>query len=433
VTSRIYLDNAATSWPKPPAVARAVADFLTHTGGAPGRGEHRGAVEVGALLDRLRLRLADMTGCAADRVILNSGATEGLNAVIGGLLATRPAPTGIVTTEIEHNSVRRALHGWLAITGARPEIIRIPCDTRGYVSAAATVERARGADAIVITAASNVLGTVQPVAEIGRALARENSDTLLIVDAAQTAGLLDHNLERDGIDALVFSGHKALLGPPGTGALCLSERLAAELAPTRFGGTGADSEDIDMPAAGPARFEPGTPNTPGHAGLLAAMESVPLTCSEVSASHQGAPPVPPTCSEVSARQGAPPASPTGSEPTSRLTHERAHIRAILRACAHIPIHFLGIEDPLAEDPVSPATPRTGVISFTADGWSPTDLAAALDASFGIAVRAGLHCAPDTHKAMGTLPTGGAVRVSVGPYTTDAEIESLIDALRQLLA
>src|SRR5690606_28232769 len=164
------------------------------------------------------------------------------------------------TTGIEHNSIRRTLAGWQRLLGAEVQITRVPCDTRGFVSAEVLVEAARGgarggggASAICMTAASNVLGTIQPVAEVGRLLREASPDTLLIVDAAQTAGLVQHSLERDGIDALAFSGHKALLGPPATGALCLSDRLAGRMVPVRFGGTGADSETLDMPAAGPAR------------------------------------------------------------------------------------------------------------------------------------------------------------------------------------
>src|SRR5690606_18679310 len=145
--------------------------------------------------------------------------------------------------------------------------VTVRCNARGYIDAAEVLERARTADAgaIVITGASNVLGTIQPVAEIGRALGREHSDTLLIVDAAQTAGLLDYDHKPDGIDALVFSGHTAPLGPPVTGAIAISGRLATHLAPTRFGGTGADSDSAGMPDRAPARFEPGTPNTAGFA------------------------------------------------------------------------------------------------------------------------------------------------------------------------
>lgn len=371
-----------------------MVEFLQNIGATPGRGGYRAASESGAMVDRLRRRIGELTGASPQRVLLSSGCTAALNIAIGGLFcARRGRPLRIVTTNLEHNAVRRTLAGWATITGAEAEIIVCRCNGRGFVSVDEVIDRAQDADALAITGASNVIGAIQPVGEIGRALKAEGSRAMVIVDAAQTAGLVEIDIDRDGIDALAFAGHKALLGPPGTGALCLSERAAGELPPVSFGGTGALSASLGMPEDLPDRLEPGTPNTPGAAGLLAALEDGAL--------------------------------PTGR---ARLEAERAHMGRLLATLAELPVRVLAHCEP-ASGALDGFTP---VISFAADGADAMELAAALDASFGVAARAGLHCAPDAHRAFGTYE-GGAVRLSPGLFTTADDIEICCDALRRLLS
>lgn len=399
----IYLDNASTSWPKPAGVAEAIAAFLAEGSATPGRGGHGPARRIERTVERLRTRLAALTGApGAERIVLTSGATESLNAALLGLFlpGSRRAPSEaprVVTTVLEHNAVLRPLRFLersglieLRIVGCGPDGLVDPDDLLREVD-----DRTR---LVALTAASNVLGTLQPVAEVGERLRRERPRALLLVDGSQSVGLAPLDMARDGVDLLAFSGHKALLGPPGTGVLAIGERVPLEdaadgrpaLRPVRFGGTGADSASEAMPESLPARFEPGTPNTLGLVGLFAALEERGRV-----------------------------------DPAAALAHERTLIRRAIEGLAKAPgVRLLA---------ASPEVPRVGVLSFTIEGVRADEAAAALDATFGIAVRGGLHCAPLVHRAMGTEPLGGAVRLSPGPYTTADEIDALIEAVGRLAA
>lgn len=389
----IYFDNASTSWPKPPAVAEAMARRLRDGLASPARGGHALARDAESLLRQVRLRLAQRIGAnAPERIVLTSGATHAINTAILGLLlfgsagVTRPR---VVTTVLEHNAVLRPLR-WLESKG-RIELILVGCGGRGVVDPGDVLAAAGPTTAMVaMTAASNVTGAIQPVEAVAQALRDRAPDALLLVDASQSVGLLPSDVERRGIDLLAFSGHKALLGPTGTGALYISERVPLGLSadgpflhPVVFGGTGGDAEAPGMPPALPARFEAGTPNTLGFAGLLAAMDEAPRP------------------------------------PAETLQHERAMMQTLReRLSAFRGITLLGPDDPEAS---------VGVLAITFDACDPADAAAILDGQFNIAVRAGLHCAPLTHEALGTLQRGGALRVSTGPYTTIEDIDHFVAA------
>ncbi len=394
----IYLDNACTSFPKAPGIDDAVALFLRERAFNPARGGYRGAIEAGRIIDRLRERLARLLGVPApDQIILTSGSTHAINLSILGLFEDRQpiAPSRVVVTTMTHNAITRPL--------ARQEkrgvieIIEIPGDSQGRIDPAAVLDAIDERTALVcMTHASNVCGTIQPVREVGRAIRERNLPTLLLVDAAQTAGVLDIDAERDAIDLLAFSGHKGLRGPTGVGGLCLSARAfdtegdadAQPLKPILSGGTGGNTTEQVMPATLPKRFEPGTPNTLGAAALLAAVEAI-----------------------------------SPEERTRALDYERALILRLRERLDGVPgIRLIGaarIED---------ATP---VQSLVIEGLEPTDAAAILEQSFHIAVRAGLHCAPRAHATLATLDLGGTLRVSPGPTTTETEIDACADALREI--
>ncbi|MCH9058118.1 MAG: aminotransferase class V-fold PLP-dependent enzyme [Planctomycetes bacterium] len=394
-----YLDNASTSWPKPPGVARAMLDLLEQGSATPGRGAYTMAVRNGRTILALRHRLARLIGAPGpDHIILTSGATEALNIAIFGLFGEPPdaAPPRVITTVLEHNSVRRPLAA-LRDRG-HIELIVIPADAEGLIDETALLDAVDERTALVAClSAGNVAGTVQPIDRICRGVRERNPAALTLVDASQSVGLIALNVDEDRIDLLACSGHKTLLGPTGTGVLYASPRALGQtddpavrtLRPTRLGGAGDDSRSEDMPEHAPGRFEPGTPNTIGLAGLLAALD---------------------------ARDDAP--------LTEAVEREHRLIARLMDRLARMPaVRVLGPTD---------VQRRVGIVSFTAAGWDSAELAAALDASFGICVRAGLHCAPGAHEALGTLSTGGAVRVSPGPYSTDADIDLLLDALGELL-
>ncbi len=375
-----YLDNAATSFPKPPEVADAVARFIREAAASPGRGGHRLAVDADRLLADVRAAIARLFRIAEPRrVIFTLNATDALNMAIKGAVS---AGDHVITTVLDHNSVSRPLEalvdaGMIALT-------RIACGADGVIDprdvAAAWTPRTR---LVAMTHASNVLGTLQPAAEVGR-IVRER-DGLLLLDAAQSAGVVEIDVEALGVDLLAAPRHKALLGPTGTGFLYAGPR--ADLHAWREGGTGVDSESRTQPRDFPFWLEAGSANTVGIAGLRASLAWL-------------------------AQRGV----------AAVAEHERALLTRLVDALsAERRIRVLGTPD---------ARRRVGTMSLLLDGLSPADAAAALDASFGVAVRAGLHCAPYAHRALGTFPDG-ALRVSPGPFSSAADIDLLARAILEL--
>ena len=262
----IYFDNAATSWPKPPCVTEAMVHFLQEVGANPGRSGHRLSVEAGRIVYAAREAVAELFHAPDPlRVVFGHNVTEALNLALHGLL--RPGDH-VITSSVEHNSVMRPLR---ALEQEGVELTVVPCSPEGCLDPA-DVQAAvrRNTTMIALNHASNVVGTLLPVAQVGR-IARE-CDTLLLVDAAQTAGAYPIDVQADGIDLLAFTGHKSLYGPMGTGGLIVGERVnVRHMAPLKRGGTGSRSEHEAQPDFLPDLCESGTPNAVGLAGLHASL------------------------------------------------------------------------------------------------------------------------------------------------------------------
>ena len=329
------------------------------------------------------MKLARIIGVADPRrIIFASNTTDALNLAIKGVL--RPGDHA-VTTEMEHNSVRRPLR---ALRDQGVSVSSVAADAEGFTSPESFLAALRPETRLVVlTHASNVNGAVQPVAEIAAAV-RAHSDAFILVDAAQTLGALPFTMEELDADLLAFPGHKGLMGPPGTGGLVIGPRVGPDdLRTVREGGTGGNSEEDVQPAELPARYEAGTVNTVGIAALGAAADVV---------LELGVPAI--------------------------RAHEAGLVDRLVEGLGEIPgVYLLAPRDPER---------RAAVVSFLIEGWEPVDIGAALDSSFGIACRTGLHCAPDACKTLGAFP-GGTVRFSPGYYTTEAEIDLALEAVEQL--
>jgi cysteine desulfurase family protein len=378
----IYIDNAATSFPKAPGVAEAMVRTLTDAGGNPGRSGHALAVAAQGVVNETRRRLAALLGAPdPSRLVFTANATDALNQALFGLL--RPGER-VVTTSLEHNAMVRPLAA-LARRGVTVE--RVACAPDGTIDLddLARALQVRPTRLVAMLHASNVSGTILPAREAAR-LAHDHG-ALFLLDAAQTAGALPIDVRELGIDLLALPGHKGLLGPPGTGALYVAAGVT--LTPLRYGGTGVRSEDELMPEELPEGLEAGTLNTLGLAGLGAALRYL---------SERGV-------AAVRAHEVA---------LTERLL-------AGLHEISGLRVH--GVADPARQ---------VATVSISLPGWEPTDLAAVLDSSFGIAVRAGLHCAPGAHRTLGTFPAG-TVRLSSGCFTTSEDIDQVVKALGHLAA
>jgi cysteine desulfurase family protein len=375
-----YLDNAATSFPKPEGVYAALDRFARTSLANPGRAGHKMALAAEHALDDARHRLNRfVNGPGPDRVVFTLNGTDALNMAFKGVLHDGDH---VITSDLEHNSVSRPLVA-LAEAG-RITLTRVPADAGGTIDPAA-VEAAIGPKTrlVALTHASNVLGTVQPVAEVGR-VAREH-DLLFLVDAAQTAGVVPIDVRAMNIDLLAFPGHKSLLGPTGTGALVVGPR--ANPRPWREGGTGGDSSTPTQPALYPYYLEGGTPNVLGVAGLAAGLDFV---------EERGVDAI--------------------------REHEVGLCDRLRQALAEMPgFEVFGHDDPAR---------RVGTVAFRHEGLPAPELGGILDQAFDIAVRPGLHCAPYIHRALGTYPDG-LVRVSPGPFNTGADIDRLVTALTEI--
>lgn len=374
----VYLDYAATSAVRPEPVIEAVARYLGDVGATPGRAGHRRAVEAGRIVLRCRRALAALLNAPGDpgRLTFHLNATHALNAALFGLL--QPGDR-VVRTEYDHNAVRRPV---LALAQRGVQAVVIEGDAHGGISMFEAEHALKGARLLVITHANNVIGNVLPVADLAEMA--HAAGALVLVDAAQSAGHLPIDVQRMGIDLLAFTGHKGLLGPQGTGGLWIREGI--ELPPAFFGGTGGDSDSPDMPTLLPDRLEAGSMNGPGIAGLLAGVEW--LMERGVDAVHR---------------------------------HESALKNRLWDALKPIPgviIHSTRLDD------------TAPIVTVTIDGMDPADAALRLDREFGVLVRAGLHCAPESHAILGTARTG-AIRFSVGWATTEAEVDRAAAAVARI--
>ena len=374
----IYLDNAATSFPKPPAVARRMAEYLTDVGATINRSVYGAAQEAGAVAMRLRQRLCRLFGTDDPaHAILTPGNTWGLNLVLRGFL--RPGDHCLVSA-MEHNAVMRPLQD-LAAAGVAFD--RIPCSRDGRLDVSAVEPMLRPETRLVVLAhGSNVSGTVQDAAAVGRICRRHG--VAFCLDAAQTAGHLPVDFRSLGLSALSAPGHKGLLGPSGIGVLMLDPDFAARLTPVITGGTGSASDSEHQPPYLPDRFEPGTSNLPGIYGLEAALEYLESVGLDAIAGHE-----------------------------RRLTARFLDgLRTIPGAV------LIGPDD--VED-------RVGVISVDFPGRDNARCADRLEQAFGILTRCGLHCAPSAHRTLGTFPRG-TVRFSLGPYNTEADVDAALAAV-----
>lgn len=379
----IYLDQAATSFPKPPCVAARMAEYLTQVGANVNRSVYGAAQQAELVTLRLRQRLCELLDFAdPTHVVLTPGNTWGLNLVLGGAL--HPGDHCIVSG-MEHNAVMRPLQR-LAKQGVTFD--RIPCDGEGFLDLSALEALFRPNTKLVVLAhASNVSGTVQAAAAVGRLCAAHGVP--LCLDAAQTAGHLPLSFRELGLSALSVPAHKGLMGPQGLGALLLAPDFAKALAPYVTGGTGSASDSEEQPDYMPDKFEPGTPNLPGIYGWEAALAFL---------------------QEI------------GVEAV------RAHDEAL--SCRFL----AGIRDLPGVRLVGPADParRVGVFSLDFVGQDNAEIAYRLEADYGIQTRCGLHCAPAAHKTLGTFPRG-TVRFSTGWFTTESDIDTALTAVKALTA
>ena len=376
----IYLDNAATSWPKPEGVYQTMDEFLRTRGGNPGRGSHSMATAAKETVEETRMLVARLINAPEmDRVIFTLNCTDALNMGLKGLL--RPGDH-VVTSCIGHNSLVRPLRK-LEQQGVK--ITRLPPSLDTVVVSAQDIEAAvtKETRLVVVTHASNVTGVIQPIEEYG--IVARKHDVIFMVDAAQTAGKYPIDVEMSNIDLLAFSGHKGLLGPPGTGVLYVGERV--DLDSLREGGTGSHSEQEEQPVALPYRYESGTVNSVGISGLGAGLKYI------------------------------------FSEGLERIrAHEQYLVDRLIEGLSNIPrLVVYNAKDGANQVPV---------ISFNIEGYEPAEVGAVLDQAFDIKVRTGLHCAPAAHKTLGTYPLG-TIRLSPGYFNTMEEIDLTLEALEQV--
>ena len=374
----VYLDNAATSFPKPEQVYQAVIHAMRDVGASPGRGGHRRSLEAGRIMFMAREAVARLFSIPdSSRIIFTQSATGALNLALHGTLVSGDH---VITTSMEHNSLLRPLH---ALQREGVEVTVVSAGFDGIVDPDHIRSAVRpNTRMIAVGHVSNVCGSIQPIKQI--AMHCKDVGALFLVDAAQSAGYIDINVISTGIDLLAAPGHKGLLGPSGTGLLYVAPHVA--LKPIIEGGTGTSSTSEEQPRTMPDGFEAGTHNLPGIAGLKAGIDFI-------------------------LERGI----------DSIFRHEQGLISDAERLLSRIP-------DLTVYGPKDPAY-RGSVLSFNVDGIDASLLAAQLDHDFDIAVRAGLHCAPQAHRTLGSLP-GGTLRFSPGWSTTSEEIAFFSEAVIQ---
>jgi cysteine desulfurase/selenocysteine lyase len=376
----IYLDNAATSWPKPPEVIKAMGDMLEHSGGNPGRSGHRLSIEAARVVYEARDNIASFFNLDdPKRVIFTNNATHALNTVIHGLL--NPGDS-VVTSSMEHNAVMRPLRDMEKFQEVRLKVVR--CHQDGSIDLDEVAKAVdEGTRLVIMVHASNVNGAVLPVQEITRIA--HSAGAMVLIDAAQTGGIFPIDIEAVGADFIAVTGHKGLQGPPGTGALLIgSDFDISRLRPLMQGGTGSLSEHEEQPELLPDKFESGTINFVGIAGLLAGIRWI---------QQRG-------LSEIGA-------------------HEKELRHSLVEGLSVIPgIKVYGTEN---------AGYSVATVSFTLPGKKVSEIGLRLDEEFGILSRVGLHCAPAAHRTIGSFPEG-TVRLAPGIFTTGDDIQTTLKAI-----
>jgi cysteine desulfurase family protein len=375
----IYLDNAATSFPKPESVYRAVNDTLRKYGSSPGRGGHKMSLQTERLIFNTRERISSFFNISrSSNVLFTFNVTMGINLSLKGFLK---AGDHVLTSSMEHNAVMRPLKR-LEKKGITKTVVQ--CSKEGFLNPKDVEKEIKpNTKLIVITHASNVVGTILPIREVGE-VARKKG-IVFFVDAAQSAGLLPIDVQKDNIDMLGCTGHKSLFGPQGTGFLYIKDGL--DVKPLIEGGTGSNSESDEMPDFLPDKFQAGTMNTPGIAGLGAGIEFIQ------------------------------------SEGLKKIRDKEMHLVSIILN------EFKKIKDVKLYGSLNPLE-RVAVVSFNIEGKDPAEVGNVLNEKYDIMSRVGLHCAPNAHRTIGTFPIG-TVRVSVGYFNTEDDIERLIKAVREI--
>ncbi|WP_312832269.1 aminotransferase class V-fold PLP-dependent enzyme [Sedimentibacter saalensis] len=375
----IYLDNAATTYPKPKSVYKNVMDAMTKYGANPGRGSHAMAIEGARVIYETRELLAELFNLDDPmKVILTFNATDGLNMAIKGIL--RPGDH-VVTTAMEHNSVLRPIKE-LENIGVENTIVS--CSHEGKINVE-DIEAAIKTNTrmVVTTHVSNLTGTIFPIEKIGEMCKRRN--VLYLVDGSQSAGVLEIDMQKQHIDFLAVPGHKGLLGPQGTGALLINSD--AEIKELKEGGTGSESSNPHQPNFYPDKLEAGTHNLPGIAGLNAGLKYI-----------------------------------LSKGTKSILSHEKNILETFINEMRKNPkIVIYGPED---------INDRSGVVPVNIAGMDSSEVAYILDTEYNIAVRPGLHCAPLAHKTIGTENIG-AVRFGIGPFTKRSDVIAAVKALNEI--
>ncbi len=377
----IYLDNGATSYPKPEAVYTFMDSFFREFGVNPGRSGYDMCMETGALVDDTRKMLADFLGGSdPNRLCFGYNSTDALNLIIFGFL--NPGDHAISTT-LEHNSVLRPLYHQSQLHGV--EVDYVPFDPAGFVDPDEIKQKIKAnTRLVIINHASNVIGTVQPVGAIGR-ICREHG-VAFAIDASQSAGKVPIDIEKDAIDIVAFTGHKSLLGPTGIGGLYVREGI--DIRHTRAGGTGVRSADRMHLNEYPYRLEYGTGNVMGIAGLHAGLKWIEQKGIDTIHAHE-----------------------------MKLARM---VRDGLMALDGVTLHC-------QED----LTDHISVLSFNIDGMEALDTGTLLDGEYDIACRTGLHCAPLVHEQLGTDKIGGSVRIGIGPFNTEDHMKAMIEAVSEI--
>lgn len=377
----IYFDQAASSFPKPSAVAEAMSDAVNLYGANPGRSSHQTARTASDIIEKTRKKLQRLFHHdSPDRIIFSLNATQALNQAIEGLELQKDDE--VIATVFEHNAVRRPLERLRAEKGVKLRYINADTYQGDWVRCIRENLSTR-TKLVVATHGSNVTGEIIPVKEIGQALIDHSA--LFCVDASQTAGAVELDTVNMNIDLLAFPGHKGLLGPQGTGVLLAAKHVL--LRPVYVGGTGSSSEQLLQPEVWPAGWESGTLNTPGIAGLLKGLEEV----EKYGIEHI-------------------------------YEHEKMLASRCITGLESIP--GITVTGPKANEE------RLGVVSFSIAGLDSEEAALILDQHYNIAVRAGLHCSPMVHQSYGTHQTG-LIRASFGLYNTESEIKLFIEALKEI--